>query len=231
MGLYNEQSSIYQTQRVSYEQILNDKKVLSEYQKYVDREMAKDYSRHDMVHILNVVSICEKISKLLGLNERQIEDIKISALLHDIAYGEQGKENHAENSYLWAREYLQDKGLSAESREQILTAIKQHGKGTDTVYCRVLTFADKLDVTKQRILPEGLLFEGNRQYGSMEKIDFDIVDHKLKVHFMTNGKIDLQELNEYYFTSKIHKAIFDLARFFNLDCEILLDNTKWGLNE
>ena len=53
----------------------------------------------------------------------------------------------------------------------------------------------------------------------------------MRVCFMTDGKIDFKELNEYYFTKKIFKSIRAFANKLKLQYEVLLDNQVWNFEE
>ena len=211
-----------------FESVLSDTKVQNEYNKY--KEVENDYdATHDMRHVLGVIEICKKVCKLFNLNRQQTDDIKIAALLHDICVADEGKTDHAERSYLWAKEYLADKALNDDSKTQILKAIRHHSKGTNTLYGRVLTFADKLDINEKRILPRGLSERGVRQYACIKTVDINIKNDTLIVKFKTNGKIDIPEMNEYYFTAKIFDAVDKLANFFRLKSQIYIDNNEWKI--
>jgi len=213
----------------NFRKISNDIVVKKEYEKISKKESenAGEYATHDIGHVLRVVDFCEKISRLLSLSDNIIDEIKVAALLHDIGIALDGKDGHAERSYRWAKKYFSNVNLDEETKNRILEAIRHHSDGTNTVHSRILTFADKLDVNKHRILPNGLLLDGNRQYANIEEVAMDISDNVLIINFISNKKINFDELNEYYFTAKIFSAIENLASHFNLQHEVFMDNKKW----
>ena len=186
---------------------------------------------HDMRHISSVIETCERVCKLFKIDEKQTDDIKIAALLHDVGVSNIGKKDHAERSYIWATNYLSDKPLSDESKTQILDAIRYHSKGINTLYSRILTFADKIDVTEKRVLPFGRKEHGLKQYVHIKTIDFAIKGNILNVIFKTDGKMDVAEANEYYFTPKIFAATRDIANFFFLEHNLYVDDKIWELTK
>jgi len=214
-----------------FEQILNDEEVIRLYKLVEDSESEENYATHGFCHVTNVVDMSERVARMLGLSEKEIEEVKIAALLHDIgiATGEHPyeKKGHAERSYIWVRDYLEDKNMTYGSLKQILDAIRHHGKGIDSCYSRILTFADKLDINKDRITSTGLKIKGNRQYANLISVDFEIKEGTLCVKFISNGQIDWEELNSYYFTPKVLQVIKRLALYFSLDHRVSIDNVSW----
>jgi len=215
-----------------FQEILLDSQVISLYKK-LETVGNEYYATHDLSHIMNVVDISERIAQVLNLPKQDIENIKIAALLHDIglATGEHlnQKENHAERSAVWAESYLEKFELDKSIISDIVESIRFHGKGMDTIHSRILTFADKLDINTARITSSGLKVPGNRQYANLTGVDFEIVDNTLHVNFASNGKLDIDEMNEYYFTPKVLMSIVKLAEKFNLRHKTYIDNNPWEL--
>ena len=52
----------------------------------------------------------------------------------------------------------------------------------------------------------------------------------MTLNFITDGNIDIKEVNEYYFTSKVLKAIEAFSKKMDLKYEILMDNNNWTLD-
>jgi len=202
-----------------YTKMTNDSIITNEYQIIVGNEKLGGYATHDLSHINRVISYCEKIAKLLKLNDRDIAGIKIAALLHDIGNAQGGKGGHAERSYEWSKNYLKE--VDDETREKILYAIRDHSGDGNDIYGKILAFADKIDICDKRILPEGLQIFGNRQYAHILSTDFNIKENKLTVEFKTDGQININEMKQYYFTEKVFQSIKSLADFLTLDYEII----------
>ncbi len=113
---------------------------------------------------------------------------------HDIGVGELGKTGHAERSYEMAKQYTSD--------ERILNAIRYHSEGHPSAYGYILTLADKLDICCPRLTKLGKTIAGVRQLEHLLKRDFYIIDQALFINFTSDQKLNLQELNEYYFIKK-----------------------------
>ncbi|MCL2353666.1 MAG: HD domain-containing protein [Defluviitaleaceae bacterium] len=207
--------------------MLSDIKIIDAYSTIAKKEISLgEYTRHDFGHVKRVMNNCEKIAQLLRFNHEDAEAIKIAALLHDIGCLSGGKDGHAERSAEWASVYLQDKGLSQAQIAKIIIAISEHSGRAESVYGKILVFADKIDITAERLLPNGLLIAGNRQYGHIKAVDFTIQNQTLKVNFISDGKIDIIEMNEYYFTKKVYQSIADLSLCFGLSYKIMIDGAE-----
>ena len=130
-----------------------------------------------------------------------------------------------------ARKLFEDKNWIFEDSESVLDAIKNHSSGfeTNNLISLSIILADKLDIKKTRISEEGKKIEGNRQYAHIEDIIVNIQDDVLTINFITDGKIIMKEINNYYFTDKIFKAIEAFSKKTNLKYYILMDNKPWKL--
>ena len=49
----------------------------------------------------------------------------------------------------------------------------------------------------------------------------------LQIEFVTDGNMDIKEVNEYYFTKKIFKSLNAFSKKMGLEYTVLLDNRKW----
>jgi len=207
--------------------MINDPVIIEAYSLIAEKEgLPGNYATHDMSHIMRVIEYCNKISRLVNLSDDDIAGIKIAALLHDIGCSNGSKGGHARRSYEWAKDYFQNKEIDAAAKEKILTAISEHSEGATSLYGIILLFADKIDICDKRILPQGRLIVGNRQYAHIRSVDFHIKDGKLIVEFNTDGEMDIDEMNEYYFTKKVFQSVEGLAVSFGLDYEILIDGLE-----
>ena len=80
-------------------------------------------------------------------------------------------------------------------------------------------------------MANGLLITGNRQYEHIKSVDFVVENKVLKVDFLTDGHIDIIEMNEYYFTKKVYQGMADLACHFGFDCKIMIDGVDHTLSQ
>lgn len=213
-----------------YSRIYNDEELQKRYrevEKYEEKNGGWAY--HNFEHVKNVIAIVENI--LLGLNysESIIYKAKIACLLHD-AGATKGKENHAYKSYEFAKRYMSKNDIKFKDIDLVLEAIKIHSDGfeTNNIIALSLILADKLDIKKTRISKEGRKIEGNRQYSHIEDIILQINKKTLKINFITDGNIDIDELNNYYFTKKVFKAIKSFSDKIDIDYIVYMDNKVWN---
>jgi len=214
-----------------YDKIFSDnyiKNIYSRIEKIENEE--KRWAYHNYNHVLNVSKIVEKILMSMNYNQEFIFKAKIACLLHDLG-ALQGKNGHAYRSYECAKNYFKENNIVFEGIEDVLDAIKIHSDGFDTnnLIALALILADKLDIKKNRITTEGKKIIGNRQYMHIEDIIINIEDNILVINFQTDGKIDIKEVNDYYFTKKVFKAIEKFSKKTNLNWEVLMDNIPWDI--
>ena len=214
-----------------YEKIINDKKIIDRYEnirKFEDKTGGWAY--HDLNHIKRVEKIIDNVLNKLDFDEEFIYKEKIACVLHDTG-AILGKENHAYRSYLFAKDYFINNDIKFDDINLILDAIKNHSDGfeTDNLYGIILIFADKLDMTKERLSSSGKKVKGNKEYSHVNDIDITIENNNLKINFITDGEVNLKEINEYYFTKKIFKGVESFSNKLDLKYIMLMDNKKWKI--
>ena len=82
-------------------------------------------------------------------------------------------------------------------------------------------------MTKERLSSSGKKIKGNKEYSHVNDIDITIENNNLKINFITDGKVNLKEINEYYFTKKIFKGVESFSNKLDLKYILLMDNKKW----
>jgi uncharacterized protein len=122
----------------------------------VEKEMEGASPAHDVDHVMRVYDICLKLAK--NYPSVDLEILKTSALLHDIARLREDKHGHShslnvDHAVLGAEmsvEILKSLGYSDEKIERIVHCIRTHrfrgGNLPMTLEARILSDADKLDV-------------------------------------------------------------------------------------
>lgn len=221
------------TPKEVYSLLTSNDNITNIYQEIEMQEIKEGgWAFHNYEHVKNVSRIAEKILKDLGFDDDAIYKCKIACLLHDVG-ALQGKEGHAQRSFEYAKKLFEDKNWKFEDYESVLDAIKNHSAGfdTDNIITLSIILADKLDIKKTRISEAGKQVIGNRQYAHIEDIMIDIKDNILTINFITDGKIIMDEVNNYYFTDKVFKAIEAFSKKLNLEYFILIDNKIWTLND
>ncbi len=219
------------TPKEIYDILNSNYDILKIYKKIEDKEI-KDggWAFHNYEHIKNVSKIAEKILIDLNFDEDTIYKCKIACLLHDIG-ALQGKEGHAQRSFEYARKLFEDKDWIFKDSDDVLDAIKNHSSGfeTNNIITLSIIFADKLDIKKTRISEEGKNIKGNRQYQHIEDITINIQENVMTINFFTDGKMNMKEVNDYYFTAKVFKAIEAFSNRLNLKYNVCIDNKTWNL--
>ena len=212
-----------------FNKIKNDESIIAIYRKIHEYEDAEGgYAYHDYNHVNNVANYCEKILKSLKYDDDFVCEAKIAAILHDTGCTE-GKENHAYRSYEYAKKYLEENNILLKNKELVLDAIKNHSDGfdTDNIIQLVIILADKIDIKKSRIVKAGKQVEGNRQYQYINDIQFEIKNNNFYINFICSDEINLEELNNYYFTKKVFKAIKSFSNKLNLFPKVFINSKSW----
>lgn len=212
-----------------FNKIKNDESIIAIYRKIHEYEDAEGgYAYHDYNHVNNVANYCEKILKSLKYDDDFVCEAKIAAILHDTGCTE-GKENHAYRSYEYAKKYLEENNIPLKNKELVLDAIKNHSDGfdTDNIIQLVIILADKIDIKKSRIGKAGKQVEGNRQYQYINDIQFEIKNNNFYINFICDDEINLEELNNYYFTKKVFKAIKSFSNKLNLFPKVFINSKSW----
>ena len=213
--------------------ILRNDSIIFQIYKAIEEKEIRDggWAFHNYEHVKNVSIISEKKLRDLDFDENTIYKSKIACLLHDIG-ALQGKENHAQRSFEYSKKLFEEHNWIFDGNESILDAIQNHSSGfeTDNIITLSIILADKLDIKKNRITDAGKKIKGNRQYGHIEDININININEsiLTITFITDNKLDFEEVNSYYFTDKVFKAIEAFSKKFNLRYNVLLDNKIWN---
>ena len=215
-----------------YELIVNDKEIIDIYNKIHDLENSDEfgYAYHDFNHVLNVANLVKQILEMLDYDGDYIYSARIAAILHDTG-AIQGKDGHALRSYEFAKDYFKKKNITLENIEQVLEAIKIHSDGfdTDNIIALALILADKLDIKYTRVAEAGKNIVGNRQFLNIIDIEITIENNIFIINFITTPEINVDELNNYYFTKKGYKAIESFCNEVNKDYRILMNKQVWKI--
>ena len=215
-----------------YELIVNDKEIIDIYNKIHDLENSDEfgYAYHDFNHVLNVANLVKQILEMLDYDGDYIYSARIAAILHDTG-ALQGKDGHALRSYEFAKDYFKKKNITLENIEQVLEAIKIHSDGfdTDNIIALALILADKLDIKYTRVAEAGKNIVGNRQFLNILDIEITIENNIFIINFITTPEINVDELNNYYFTKKVFKAIESFCNEVNKDYRILMNKQVWKI--
>lgn len=214
-----------------FEKIENDKTIIEVYNKISEFEdLDKGWAHHNLEHVKNVAHLVEALLKKLDYDENFIEEAKIAAILHDTGAIE-GKKNHALRSYNFAKQYLEDNNIILENKNLVLEAIKIHSDGfdSDNIIALTLILSDKLDIKYTRVAKEGYHVKGMKELQYIKDILVDINNNDLEIKFICDGKINKNELEKFYFITKVFKAIITFSKKMKLNAKVLFNNNEWEL--
>lgn len=180
---------------------------------------------HGMGHITRVMNYVETILTGINCDEHTIELGKIAAYLHDIG-AIMGKQGHAERSALFVNNYLTKLNIDEEDKELIVTAIKNHSKGSETKIGAALTFADKIDMQKSRMMrfKEDNYFHNNIKH--MQDVQLTVDENNITINIITDGLFDYNSLKDY---SKMITKPIEMSKYLNRNCIFQIDNKEIDL--
>lgn len=199
---------------MTYKDIVNSEYFKNTYSKI--EELKKDfYVNHGFIHINGVINNAKYLADLFGLNDGQKELLLIATALHDIGYL-MGRENHALNGAVLAREYLHGK-LPEEDINLICEAIASHGgKKEEDYICPVsmcLILADKLDFSKQRYQDDGKDHTNLTLFKSVEQILLvKECENTFKLNIYTTNIQLFNNLEDSYFLKKLFEVFNKLNK-------------------
>lgn len=180
---------------------------------------------HGIGHITRVMNYVETILTGINCDEHAIELGKIAAYLHDIG-AIMGKEGHAERSAEFVNNYLTKLNMDEEEKELIVNAIKNHSKESETKIGAALTFADKIDMQKSRMMRfiEGNYFHDNIKH--MLDVKLTVDENNIIVNIITDGMFDYNSLKDY---SKMITKPIEMSKYLNRNCIFQIDNKEINL--
>lgn len=214
-----------------FEKIENDKTIIEVYNKISEFEdLDKGWAHHNLEHVKNVAHLVEALLKKLDYDDNFIEEAKIAAILHDTGAIE-GKKNHAIRSYNFAKQYFEGNNIILENKELVLEAIKIHSDGfdSDNIIALTLILSDKLDIKYTRVAKEGYHVKGMKELQYIKDILVDINNNDLEIKFICDDKINKNELEEFYFITKVFNAIITFSKKMKLNAKVLFNNSEWEL--
>lgn len=213
------------------EQILNDSEIVAIYHEIEKMEVETGgWAYHNLTHVKNVANLMEQLLRHLNQDEFFIEEVKVAALLHDIGSLD-GKADHAQRSYEYAKNYFKHHRLNLRHEKLILDAIKEHSNGFEcnNLMTLVLILADKLDITNQRLAPAGYQIDGLNEIQYIDSIDVSIINGALYVHFITQPDFNKESFEKFYFSKKVFQAIKSFSTKLNLNYHVKLNQRAWDI--
>lgn len=178
-----------------YEKVLNNKDYLKAVEKIEKTKFIADGKwdwEHGLGHYQRVANYAKKILIQLGADERTIEVGMVAALLHDIGLSKGDKINHALESSIIFKNYIEEKDFSEKELITLENAIKDHSKwdNIQSLTGLALVLADKLDVTYHRTINSSIQDKINTEIQKIKNVDIEINDYELIVRYSTINDFD-----------------------------------------
>ena len=199
-------------------------KAEEEFKRYVSEfNMDESHLYRKVTHTFRVEELCEKIALSIGMNEEDVNIVKVIGLLHDIArfkqytiyntfddmisidHGDFGVEILKKDNYI--REYIKTNKYD----EIILKAIRNHNKyeietGIDErerLFCQIIRDADKLDIMYQATCEAWIR--------DIQKIEKQTITPEVLEQFLSKNTINRGNVRELIDRTVVHIAfIYDL---------------------
>ena len=209
------------------DKIINDKEIETIINNINNVIIVNNCGCHGMEHAKRVMNYVEILLKGIGASSHEIELGLIAAYLHDIG-AIMGKFEHAKRSADFVLSYLKKIGMSDEDIHIIEHAIRNHSGGTnlESVVGASLTFADKIDMQKNRMLRfiDDNYFHNNVKH--ILDINLNVNKENIIVDFITDGMFDYNSLSNY---SKMITKPIEMAKYLKRCCIFQIDGKEIDL--
>lgn len=155
------------------------------------------FACHGRYHTNFVIKTIENLLNKLNFDKNIIELGKIAGLLHDIGTIE-GKKGHAYRSSEMCTHFLDKTSLSQENKNIIIHAIIDHSNGDEinNPVGAALILADKIDISKNRVLELGKKDRWHSNLLNIEKTILNVEDDKIIINYIVNNKFSKEILAE-----------------------------------
>lgn len=151
---------------------------------------------HGKYHTNFVIKTIENLLTKPNFNDDVIELGKIAGLLHDIGAIE-GKKGHAYQSSQMCIHFLDKTTLSQKSKNIIIHAIEDHSNGNEinSPIGAALLLADKIDISKNRVLELGKQDHWHNNLLNIEETTLTVEDNKIIINYIVNENFSREILS------------------------------------
>lgn len=181
----------------NYDLLMNDKELNNIINSI--NKVNEDYllACHGRYHTTFVIKMIENLLTKLNFDENIIELGKIAGLLHDIGTID-GKKGHAKRSTEMCGYFLDKTKLTQESKDIIIHAIADHSNGDEinSPVGAALLLADKIDISKNRVLELGKKDYFHSNLLNIEETILTVEDENIIVNYIVNDKFNKEILIE-----------------------------------
>ena len=156
------------------------------------------FACHGRYHFTFVIKTIEELLTKLNYGEDIIELGKIAGLLHDIGAVE-GKKGHAQRSSEMCIHFLDKTTLSQENKNIIIHAVEDHSNGDEinSPVGAALLFADKIDLSKNRVLELGKQDHFHNNLLNVEEVILKVEDKNIIINYIVNDRFSREIFEEW----------------------------------
>ena len=221
---------------IKYIDILNDDKVIENYNK-IDA-INPFLFNHGLKHVKNVCNIMDKLCDKLDITWEEKDALLIAWALHDIGQVD-GRDEHWKKAKLFTISHFENELKDLKYYNDILKSIENHDNVCDLnnpLFWILIQFCDKMDFSKDRL--ENNYREKFRYYcyEDINRIDFIFDEKNFGIDIITN---DIPDFNNMFlsenFPKKVINAVNILALKLNKEpiikhnWEVMLDSNDFIL--
>lgn len=178
---------------------------------------------HGLGHYKRVAEYVRIILQQLKASERTIDLGMTAALLHDIGLSKGDKVDHAIESGKMFVNFLDENDITQYAKEILKQAITDHSKGNNikSLIGLSLALADKLDVTYHRTINSSIQDKMNKEIQKIRKVDINITDNELIVHYTTDSNFDINILKDW---PKAITVPYKVSKYLKKDYRFMINN-------
>ena len=209
-----------------YDKLLNNEDFLETVKKIENIKFITDGKwdwEHGLGHYKRVAEYVKEILLQLGTDERTIDLGMTAALLHDIGLSKGDKVDHAIESGKMFVNFLDENDITQYAKEILKQAITDHSKGNNikSLIGLSLALADKLDVTYHRTINSSIQDKMNKEIQKIRKVDINITDNELIVHYTTDSNFDINILKDW---PKAITVPYKVSKYLKKDYRFMINN-------
>ena len=164
---------------ISFNDVKNNSYVKT-YIEYADKSLsALGYTEHSYAHVGLVSKRAEYILSELGYKDKDIELVKIAAIMHDIG-NVINRKDHSQSGAVMAFRILDNMGMDPEDIAKIVSAIGNHDEGDGVAVnhlAAALIIADKSDVRRTRVRNNDFT-----TFDIHDRVNYSVISSDLKIN-------------------------------------------------
>ncbi|MCC5911777.1 MAG: HD domain-containing protein [Clostridiaceae bacterium] len=218
--------------RITYEDIKNNREVRTYIEKGDALLSVLGFTKHELGHVVKTAEIAGDILFKLGCEDREVELVKIAALMHDLG-NMINRVEHAQTGAVLTFNILTRLGMDPEEIALIVAAIGNHDEGTGAPISNIsaaLILADKSDVRRSRVRNDDFAtFDiHDRVNYAVEKSQLIVVEENRSISLDLTIDTKISSLMEYFEIFLTRMLLCKKAAdFLEADFQLIMNGTKF----